>query len=65
MHADEIKARVALGYEQAQHDQATELKPFGQTSEDVYPYTFWWVKGYNQFVEEQTAPKKAKKSAAS
>lgn len=61
MHADEIKARIAAGYESAETLHATELKPFGQTSEDVYPYTYWWVKGYNQYVEEDTSKGKSGK----
>lgn len=32
--------------------EVIEEKPYGQTSEDVYPYTYWWVKGWNDAVAE-------------
>lgn len=52
MNTDEIKARIAAGYERAEQESATDPKPFGQTSEELYPYTYWWVVGYNQAVDE-------------
>lgn len=30
----------------------TEAKEFGQTSATVYPYTYWWIVGYNEAVAE-------------
>lgn len=54
MHTDEAKARIAAGYERAESENATEPKPFGQTSEEVYPYTYWWIIGYNQYVEARS-----------
>lgn len=31
-----------------------EEKPYGQTSAKVYPYTYWYVKGWNDFVKAQS-----------
>jgi hypothetical protein len=43
--------RMAIGSKAARDQKATEHKPFGQTSEEVYPYTYWWVVGYNKQVD--------------
>lgn len=32
-----------------------ERKEFGQTSPEVYPYTYWFVKGWNRGVDELAA----------
>ena len=29
---------------------AIEAKPYGQTTPEIYPYTYWWVKGWNDFI---------------
>lgn len=59
---EEIDAeeRMEAGRQQAAADkaglkknQSLKEKPVGQTSETVYPYTYWWVRGYNEFVSEQ------------
>ena len=31
---------------------ALEDKPFGQTSPEVYPFTYWYVKGWNDYAGE-------------
>lgn len=45
------EARKATGYAAAQAVGATEHKSFGQTSPTVYPYTYWWIVGYNEAVD--------------
>jgi hypothetical protein len=61
---DQIDARIAKGHEQAREQSASEHKPFGQTTDEVYPFTYWWIVGYNTYVDEQAAtPPKAKKAA--
>lgn len=52
----DIEARLQTGYDTAKSENATETKPFGQTSEELYPYTYWFVKGYNAFVEGKPSP---------
>lgn len=36
---------------QAGRGGATEPKPYGQTAENVYPYTYWFLVGYNEDFE--------------
>ena len=55
MEQNEINQRIESGRQRAIEEEATEHKPFGQTSEDVYAYTYWWVVGYNQAVDEAKA----------
>lgn len=50
----DIEERKQLGREAAIEREATEHKPYGQTSETVYPYTYWWVKGFNEQVDKGT-----------
>lgn len=50
-----IDERKAAGRAAAQAEQATKPKPFGQTSPTAFPYTYWYVVGYNDWVE-QNAP---------
>lgn len=52
MTDDEIERRKEQGRQAAREAQATELKPTGQTSSDNYPYTYWYMIGYNEAVEE-------------
>ncbi|EFG75296.1 hypothetical protein HMPREF0591_4796 [Mycobacterium parascrofulaceum ATCC BAA-614] len=47
-----ISARKQAGRDAATAANATEPKPYGQTSENNYPYTYWWLKGYNDAVAE-------------
>ena len=39
------------GLEAAKAAKATTPKPYGQTSPDNYSFTYWYVKGWNDFVE--------------
>lgn len=50
-----IEARKQKGREAALAESATEPKPYGQTSPTSYPYTYWWVVGYNQQAAENAA----------
>lgn len=45
-----IEERKQAGRDTAAARNATEPKPFGQTSETTYPYTYWWLVGYNEAV---------------
>ena len=47
----DIEERRQAGRDAATADGATEVKPFGQTSESNYPYTYWWIVGYNETVQ--------------
>lgn len=47
-----IEARMQAGRDAAAERNATEQKPYGQTTETNYPYTYWWLKGYNEAVEQ-------------
>lgn len=52
---DAIALRVEAGRQSAANDSSNgeieiDEKPTGQTSEEVYPYTYHWVRGYNQYV---------------
>lgn len=46
----DIEARKQSGRDAAIEAGATEPKPYGQTSENVYPYTYWFIVGYNEAV---------------
>ncbi|AYB69898.1 hypothetical protein SEA_LITTLELAF_94 [Mycobacterium phage LittleLaf] len=51
----DIEARIEAGRSAAESAAAhgpVEHKPFGQTSPVIYPYTYWYVYGYNQYVDE-------------
>lgn len=50
-HAGGLAARVA---------KAKEHKPLGQTSPEVYPYTYHWIVGYNEAVDEMASQRKKK-----
>lgn len=50
MEQDEIETRKQLGRLRAMASGATEPKSYGQTSPEVYPYTYWWIVGYNEIV---------------
>jgi hypothetical protein len=59
LNADEFDTnkRFEEGWQAAKNashggEVAIDKKPFGQTSETVYPYTYWWVKGWNAAVED-------------
>lgn len=39
--------RKQAGREAAIAAKATELKEYGQTSELLHPYTYWWLVGWN------------------
>ena len=47
----DIEARKKAGHDAAREAKAMERKPFGQTSPDNYPYTYWWIVGYNEVVK--------------
>lgn len=51
--------RKRAGREAALAEGATEPKDFGQTSPEKYPFTYWWVVGYNEAVTKPA--KKGKK----
>lgn len=46
----DIEARKQEGRDRAVADKAAEPKPLGQTSETNYPYTYWFLVGYNEQV---------------
>lgn len=46
----DIEERKAQGRQSARVRHATLPKEFGQTSPEVYPYTYWWIVGYNEVV---------------
>lgn len=48
----DIEERKRAGAAAAIADEATEHKPLGQTSPEVYPYTHHWIVGYNEAVDE-------------
>lgn len=48
-----IAERKQEGHDAAAAANATEPKPYGQTSDTCYPYTYWWLVGYNEFVAQQ------------
>lgn len=50
MDPKEIEARKQQGRDAAIALKATEPKEYGQTSETVYPYTYWWKFGWNEVV---------------
>ncbi len=50
----DIQARKDAGRLAAQDEQATEHKPVGNTSPENFPYTYWYVIGYNEYVDEQS-----------
>lgn len=55
MNKNEVKVRRDAGWRAAElasenGEIDVEEKPYGQTSEKVYPYTYWYVKGWNDFV---------------
>ena len=47
----DIETRKKLGRDAARAARAKEAKPFGQTSPENYPYTYWWIVGYNEVVD--------------
>lgn len=47
-----IEERQQAGRAAAIAANATEPKQYGQTSENWHPYTYWWLKGYNEAVEQ-------------
>lgn len=47
-----IDERKRAGRDASIAAKATKHKPTGQTSEDVHPFTYWWVVGYNDAVDE-------------
>lgn len=47
-----IEDRKRAGRDAAIAANATEHKPTGQTSPELYPFTYWWVIGYNEAVDE-------------
>jgi len=47
----DINARIVEGAAAAVRARATEHKPFGQTSPENHPYTYYWVLGYNKAVD--------------
>ncbi len=47
MTPEMIENRIQEGIVAAQGNSDHSLKPFGDTSPENYPYTYWWVKGYN------------------
>lgn len=49
-----IEERKQAGRDAANAANATEPKPFGQTSESTYPYTYWYLVGYNETVDSPT-----------
>jgi hypothetical protein len=54
---DAINLRIEAGRQAALNDSSNgeisiDEKPSGQTSEEVYPYTYYWVQGYNSQVSE-------------
>lgn len=51
----DIEERKRAGRDAAIATNATEMKPTGQTSPEVYPFTYWWVVGYNEAVEDASA----------
>ena len=58
MEQAEAQERFDAGYRQAElhsRDGLIEEKPYGQTTPDNYPWTYWWIKGYNTFNEEFNA----------
>lgn len=48
----DIEARKAAGRQAAIDAHATEPKDVGQTSPENFPYTYWYVIGYNEAVSE-------------
>lgn len=50
-----IDERKAAGHAAALATHATEHKDVGATSETNFPYTYWFVVGYNEAVDEQSA----------
>lgn len=54
---EQKQARVVQGRNDAQARQLTETlvkKDFGQTSEESFQYTYWWIVGWNQYVDSIT-----------
>ncbi|BCO56100.1 hypothetical protein MINTM005_13440 [Mycobacterium intracellulare] len=47
----QIQERLDSGAQAARDQSATEHKQYGQTSETVYPYTYWWIKGFNDAID--------------
>jgi hypothetical protein len=48
----DIDAQKQLGRQRAISTGATKHKTTGQTSPTNYPFTHWWVVGYNEAVDE-------------
>lgn len=51
----DIDERKSAGRAAAIAAGATEHKPFGQTSPESYPFTYWFVVGFNEGVDELEA----------
>lgn len=49
-----VEQRLQAGRAAAFAANASELKHYGQTSETCYPYTYWWIRGFNDAVAELT-----------
>lgn len=50
----DVDARKAAGRRAAIDEKATQFKEYGQTSPELFPYTYWWTFGYNEAVRKQT-----------
>lgn len=46
----DIEARKQAGHDAAIANNATETKPIRDGLIDDYPYTYWWIVGYNEAV---------------
>lgn len=52
----DVESRKQAGRSAALAEHATEHKPMGQTSPELYPFTYWYVVGYNEAVDELANP---------
>lgn len=48
----DIEQQKAAGRTAAIQASATEHKTTGQTSPDQHPFTYWWVVGYNEAIDQ-------------
>jgi hypothetical protein len=51
---EEKQARIVAGRNSAEARAQNETlvkKEFGQTNEENYWYTYWWIVGWNQYVD--------------
>ena len=51
-HQIDEEERKEAGRQAAIAAGATEKKPHGNTSATVHPYTYWYVVGWNEVVED-------------